>query len=1446
MVRFLLSSASLSLALVLGVCGGAIAASPVQSVVQSSEIEKKRVEADRLLKEGDQIIEQQSLPSVEVFQKAVKLYQEIKDRKGEGYALRGLGRLYRLKKEYPIAMDFQKQALAIARELQETDLIAKSLNGIGAIYRETGNFKDGFLRHQEALQIARLYKNHENEANSLTNLGITFSDTKNYSEALVNYEEALKVERAHLKRPKLEASLLILITVIYQETQQYSKMQKPAEESLAVARQSKDLSVLLQSISHLANVYTLIANRLSYQHIGDRKYKNDPNTIDKKYARLAIQTGEEARSLANSLKQFEQEAKIYQMLGNNYFVIREEEKGVEFHKLALEVFRRLDGTKADQLMSLGQILWVKYSITEKYQDDESSRSLKILNEVLSDVPLALALAEDTNNLEKKKEILKIQSYAYRSIANIYEKSYEFKAAEEFAQKSLKIAEQSQDAQSQCFSLDTLSGIYTRIGKYQDANAAQRKSAEIATSLSLAEQAGSLRVLASNYAVLGNHRKAINAYKNSLELNEKFDVNKLPPDLHPIVWSGNIQGFVSLALSYRQLGEFELSIQTLNQGLKLAQSMKMFSEEAKVLTEIGNFYIDRNEFSLALEYTQKAESIISQLNQTEISPWQRGLKLAISHQLARIYIGQEKYSQAWEAIKQSEMLISKNSGEKLEQEINILEKTKDLYMAQGDIAESLKIEIQILDHINQLPNAVSRSTALNSTANKYMNLGDYQTAKDLLRKSLAESTKSQVPLYQVPPLTLLAQIELFQGNPKQAALLAEQALNASQRNSLVYDIRTYHILAQSYGELGEEAKAFEAIQSALQVTQRLQYKWGEKSALTVLASLHHRFGRTQDALNTYQAALAIPYNSDNSEIYAGLSRVHVTLNQPMVATAFYKQAIIGIEKHRQKLKGLSTDLQRSFLQARLAYLDVKTADIYRSLADLLIAQGRFPEAQAVLELLKLQELKDYTRDNNLTPPGISLNPTEQETLDNLLKQYKTIAKFAQDITDCEAKTCPDLQTLRQQRRDLNTAIENAIDTLNKTLSTQSTDPESIKTNEFTTTARAVVTAQPGTVLIYPLITEVNQTQEKVQFLLAFKAGTQSGIAFTAINGPTFPKGELNRTAYNLRADLSQPTSDLKQLQSTSQKLYNALIKPLEPEIQTQGIKHLVFASDRITRYLPMGVLHDGKDYLINKPYTITTILSASLTDPSAQPPSKKNVLAAGATQFAQAAALPYVEQEINAIAQRTPQDPGIIPGTKLLNDQFTIPNLRDKLSTHNLLHIATHGHLDAGNIANSYLLPGQGENITKQIIQDLPNYGLGNIHLVILSACNTAVGSSARSVNAQDPNNIELSGLSLYFMRGGVKSVIASLWAVSDPSTALLMQSFYGHLSKGKTKAEALRQAQLDLLNIKDTPSQTQAIKSLPRIKGLDISQLKTTNHPIAPGYTHPYYWAPFILIGNSL
>ncbi|HSK71962.1 MAG TPA: CHAT domain-containing protein, partial [Pyrinomonadaceae bacterium] len=148
--------------------------------------------------------------------------------------------------------------------------------------------------------------------------------------------------------------------------------------------------------------------------------------------------------------------------------------------------------------------------------------------------------------------------------------------------------------------------------------------------------------------------------------------------------------------------------------------------------------------------------------------------------------------------------------------------------------------------------------------------------------------------------------------------------------------------------------------------------------------------------------------------------------------------------------------------------------------------------------------------------------------------------------------------------------------------------------------------------------------------------------------------------------------------------------------------------------------------------------------------------------------------------------------------------------------ASHFSFNSAREEASFLLLGDGGQLEMKEFQDYPNLFQG-VDLLSLAACDTAIGGSSNETNGK-----EIEGFAYVAQSLGAKSVIASLWKVDDEGTRELMLEFYEiHLKNPQLpKGEALRQAQLALL------------------KG--SSDKPNAEKP----YAHPYFWSPFILIGN--
>ncbi|MBE9106437.1 CHAT domain-containing protein, partial [Nostoc cf. edaphicum LEGE 07299] len=303
-----------------------------------------------------------------------------------------------------------------------------------------------------------------------------------------------------------------------------------------------------------------------------------------------------------------------------------------------------------------------------------------------------------------------------------------------------------------------------------------------------------------------------------------------------------------------------------------------------------------------------------------------------------------------------------------------------------------------------------------------------------------------------------------------------------------------------------------------------------------------------------------------------------------------------------------------------------------------------------------------------------------------------------------------------------------------------------------------------------------------------------------------QNEVEGTIKQLREYLLEPDRN-EEVQALSQEVYGWLIKEIESDLKDSGVKTLVFVLDGILRNVPMAILYDGQQYLVEK-YAVALSLGLQLLELKPLTQTKLNVLAAGLVQPPQGfqqqfPPLPEIKSEFDSISQ------AIASTTQLLNQDFNSKNLESKVNTvpFNVLHLATHGQFSS-NVENTFILADDGPiNVTEfdSLLRRRDQTRSEALEMLVLSACQTATGDNRATLG--------LAGASV---KAGARSTLASLWHISDKSTAILIGEFYRELVKTKvTKAEALRRAQVKLL--KDYPN-----------------------------YSRPGYWAPYVLVGNWL
>jgi CHAT domain-containing protein len=322
--------------------------------------------------------------------------------------------------------------------------------------------------------------------------------------------------------------------------------------------------------------------------------------------------------------------------------------------------------------------------------------------------------------------------------------------------------------------------------------------------------------------------------------------------------------------------------------------------------------------------------------------------------------------------------------------------------------------------------------------------------------------------------------------------------------------------------------------------------------------------------------------------------------------------------------------------------------------------------------------------------------------------------------------------------------------------------------------------------------------------------------------------LRQRVSSFRNLLHRQGSDVKTIQAQARQLYNLLLRPAEARISTA--QRLLVSPDGPLHILPFAALMRGERYLLEwKP--IHSALSATIyaeLQPSrpAQPVSGVGRLVAFGDPIypppAQAAPsdpevreairrglalkpLPATRRELEGIVALYPQAQAYV------GQDATEERAKSLGPESRIVHFACHGLLDERLPLNSALaltIPTQPEegqdNGLLQAWEILESVRL-DADLVTLSACDTALG--------KEMGGEGLVGLTRAFQYAGARSVLASLWSISDDSTAHFMERFYGYLRNGKSKDEALRAAQID------------------QIRGKS-------------GSSHPFHWAAFGLFGD--
>jgi CHAT domain-containing protein/Flp pilus assembly protein TadD len=759
--------------------------------------------------------------------------------------------------------------------------------------------------------------------------------------------------------------------------------------------------------------------------------------------------------------------------------------------------------------------------------------------------------------------------------------------------------------------------------------------------------------------------------------------------------------------------------------------------------------------------------------------------------------------------------------------------------------------------------VYTATNLNNLAALYLLMGRYQTAEPLFERALRIRQRLQTnsepvaevmnnlgvlftmmgahsraaPFYQqaleiyekkqgpeapgtMSVLDNLANLYQLEGSYTNAEPLFLRILRVREKSSKPESADTAVVLDNLgclYISMGQPARAQPLLERALEIDKK---QLGVDATAT--AGVMNDLGETYTAIGSLTNAEPILWQAlASAEQHASPSlknRVQYNLRVLLAkqgrreeAIFFGKQAVNTLQSMRGKQLSMDKELQNSFVGIH--------GDYYRGLAGLLIEAGRLGEAHQVLRMLKEEEYfefieRDAGQANALTN-HIGLNQRELAWQSNYVAvSTNGMMNSRRDGTNHVSEVITGYK------------LEHLFDQIYAESKTNN-HPVSENLYDISAMQGDLSELGPGTVLLHYVM-----APERLYIILTTKDKQMA-------RWYDIPEESLNRLVSDLKGALSSPGENPL---PAAQKLYQVALAPIAKLLEEAKATTVMVCLDGSLRYIPFSALHDGSKYVVQK-YRTEVFTEMSKTKLKDQPRGDWHVAGLGLSEKVGIfPPLAYVKEELTAIVKSDESSEGILPGIIRLNKDFTRQELETCLSGgYQVMHIASHFYCNAGTISESYLLLWGNDHLTLLDLKTNDTVRFDRVDLLTLSACETGM-SEIRAGSGG-----ELEGFATVTQRKGAKAILATLWPALDMSTCDFMKNFYRqHLGRARiTKAEALQKAQLAFL---EGTAGTQVELAGNYTRGVNLRNIAGTSKsfqrdPNAP-FAHPYYWAPFVLIGN--
>ncbi|HEV8483041.1 MAG TPA: tetratricopeptide repeat protein [Blastocatellia bacterium] len=869
---------------------------------------------------------------------------------------------------------------------------------------------------------------------------------------------------------------------------------------------------------------------------------------------------------------------------------------------------------------------------------------------------------------------------------------------------------------------------------------------------------------------------------------------------------------------------------------------------RALYYIGSIYESQRDYPRAVEFYQRLLKVSDELGE------KAGSASALES-IGQIYSLQRDYPQA---------LAYYEKGLKLAEEVGHKRVMASLLKSigldafrQGRYPEALRYYEQGLKHAEEAGDLRQVSVALNNIGIVYDYEGNYARAMEVYQKSLKLKERLDDKTGMSKTLNNLGLIHRLQGNLAQAleylqaSLKLKEGLGAEAKTEIpnaltnigaVYAAQAnyaqaldYHqkslklaetlsdktILAETLGNLGilcglqgNYSEALEYLQRSLTLNQAL----GDKAAIATsqnnLGELHFSQGHYAQAAETSDQAAALAKQIDLAEIVRAANttagRAYRAINQPVRARQSFLTAINTAEELREQAGGGEQDQQRSFENGLSAY---------RGMVDLFVDQNNAAEALVYAERAKGRVLLDVLQSgrSNITK---AMTQEEQEREREMRAQTVALNVELRETQQQrpDAARLRDLEARLQKARLGYEAFQTGLYAAHPELKVQRGRMQPLTMDQI---SRLMPDARTA-------LMEFEVLEDKTfLFVLTSKHGTGQGKVDLKVYNLPIKQKELSDLTQRFSESLAERRLSV---QESGTRLYELLLKPAR--VQLQGINSLIIVPDDVLWRLPFQALQPSNSRYLIEDYVISYAPSLTVLREMMRQPAKSNtpkalpillafgnpVLGVETIEHARAVLmderlepLPEAEKQVKLLGELYgPDQSRIYTGLGAQEERF-----KAEAGNYRIIHLATHGILNNASPMYSQLVLSTSQTNSNEdgLLEAWEIMKLDlRADLVVLSACETARGRIGAGEG--------IIGLSWAFFVAGAPTAVVTQWKVESTSSTEMMLEFHKQINNNSRRtgvldsAAALRQAALKLLRGKQ--------------------------------FDHPFYWAPFVVIGNGM